>query len=73
MPPQYMTLRMAPVGHWLMHRPQLVHFSGSMEATLSLTVMAPEGQLFSHLRQAMQPTAQAWRVTAPLALEEQLT
>ena len=38
MPPQYMTLRMAPVGHWLMHRPQLVHFSGSMEATLSLTV-----------------------------------
>ena len=57
---------MAPVGQPLAHSPQAVHLSQSMRARKLSTVMAPCGQVFSHLWQPMQPEEQTLRVYGPL-------
>ena len=49
------------------------HFSGSMEARKSVTVMAPVGQTLVHIMQPMQPAEQTLRTTAPLSWLEQRT
>ena len=60
-------------GHFDGVAPQLVHFSGSMEARKSVTVMAPVGQTLVHIMQPMQPAEQTLRTTAPLSWLEQRT
>ena len=57
-----LNLRMHLVGHFSAQRPQPVHLSWSMRARLSVTVMAPAGQLRWHRPQPMQPAEQIFRV-----------
>ena len=64
---------MTLTGHFSAQAPQLVHFSGSMEARKSVTVLAPVGQTLVHIIQPMQPAEQTLRTTAPLSWLEQRT
>ena len=59
------------LGHVALHLPQLIHFSESMWATLSTTVMASFGHSFTHFLPPMHPTSQALITAFPLSLELQ--
>ena len=57
-------MTIAPVGQAVTQAPQLVHLRGSIEARLSVTVIAPFSQVFSHFLQPMQPFLHNMRVKA---------
>lgn len=56
-----MAVRIAPVGHCATHLRQSLHRVGSMEAMLSLTVMASNGHALAHLPHPMQADLH-WRM-----------
>jgi len=64
---------MAPFGHSGSHLRHDLHFSGSMYARLFSSVMASNGQTFTHLPQPIQLTLQALLATAPLSLFTHIT
>ena len=56
-------------GHFSAHFPQFVHFSGSMCAMLSTTLIASNSHTFSHILQPIHPTEHTLITSFPLSLE----
>ena len=60
--------RIAPVGHSVTHLRQSLHFSKSIYAKLSLSVIASLGHDFTHFPHPIQATEQFLREIAPFSL-----
>ena len=67
--PTQQLYKMIFFGHFSAHNPQFVHFSGSICAKLSVTVIASEGHTFSHILQPIHPTLHTDITSFPLSLE----